>query len=366
MGLANRLLLLWLTTCSLTLASHAFAHEHVVQPGQTLAKIAKRYRVELGTLCEANNLKKASKLQPGLRLTIPSDSDRVDSPLPKSSASANADVRGSATKKAEPARHSGTPTTSYGQYLSRPTKRGWVHIMGHHGDWQGQLLGKSGKLQPKAVAALSRLLAWPRTDFSMDRRLLILLGQVSDAFGGRTLRVVSGYRTTSYAAESKHPLGRACDFHVLGVPNTALRDFVRTFDNVGVGYYPNSTFIHLDSRDHDAFWIDYAGPGEPPRSTPHRIARASDAPSLTAERAAAVMKDSETSDINPEAAADAEPLQSEGREAKPDAPISPVASPPKRVVGTPPQRNTTRPNTLAEPEATVDVQRDANAHQVDL
>jgi hypothetical protein len=30
-----------------------------------------------------------------------------------------------------------------------------------------------------------------------------------------------------------------------------------------VGYYPNSSFIHLDVRkDRSAFWIDYSGPGE--------------------------------------------------------------------------------------------------------
>jgi hypothetical protein len=32
-----------------------------------------------------------------------------------------------------------------------------------------------------------------------------------------------------------------------------------------VGYYPNSTFVHLDVRDTPATWIDYSKPGEPPR-----------------------------------------------------------------------------------------------------
>ena len=31
------------------------------------------------------------------------------------------------------------------------------------------------------------------------------------------------------------------------------------------GYYPNSTFVHLDVRDTPGFWIDYSRPGEPPR-----------------------------------------------------------------------------------------------------
>jgi hypothetical protein len=58
--------------------------------------------------------------------------------------------------------------------------------------------------------------------------------------------------------------GLACDFRVVGVSNQELRDYLRrNFDKVGVGYYPNSSFVHLDIRkDHSAFWIDYSGPGE--------------------------------------------------------------------------------------------------------
>ena len=45
---------------------------------------------------------------------------------------------------------------------------------------------------------------------------------------------------------------------------TVLRDYLRrNFQKVGVGYYPNSSFVHLDVRkDRSAFWIDYSGPGE--------------------------------------------------------------------------------------------------------
>jgi hypothetical protein len=58
--------------------------------------------------------------------------------------------------------------------------------------------------------------------------------------------------------------GLACDFRVEGVKTAELRDYLRhTFDKVGVGYYPNSSFVHLDVRkDRSAFWIDYSGPGE--------------------------------------------------------------------------------------------------------
>jgi hypothetical protein len=35
-------------------------------------------------------------------------------------------------------------------------------------------------------------------------------------------------------------------------------------NDVGVGYYPNSTHIHLDVRDKTTYWVDYSFPGERP------------------------------------------------------------------------------------------------------
>jgi len=48
-----------------------------------------------------------------------------------------------------------------------------------------------------------------------------------------------------------------------------------TLEQVGVGYYPNSSFVHLDVRTEKTFWIDYAGSGQPPRYTPRKAATAS-------------------------------------------------------------------------------------------
>lgn len=322
MGFPRLILALWLLSTSVSLGAPSNPSEHVVQPGQTLAKIAKRYRVEIDDLCEANDLRRSGKLQPGMRLAIPSDDGSLDYPRHKHDDAAQRAGRANGKRhdldrRAEADRRP-TMRSSFSQYLAKPTRRGWVHVMGHHGDWRGQLVSRTGKLQPKAAAALSRLLAWPRTDFPMDRRLLMLLARVSDAFGGKTLRVVSGYRTTSYVAESKHPLGRACDFHVLGVPNAAVRDFLRTFDNVGVGYYPNSTFVHVDVRDHDSYWVDYAGPGEPPRSRPRRAPRPSDESPNSVARANAALKGSDSEEVNPEAASDMQANAGESRETRDD------------------------------------------------
>ena len=101
---------------------------------------------------------------------------------------------------------------------------------------------------------------------AMNPRLMRLLYQTGRHWPGRRVEVVSGYRNPTVAKNprSPHMKGLACDFRVDGVKATELRDYLRkTFDKVGVGYYPNSTFVHLDVRkDRSAFWIDYSGPGE--------------------------------------------------------------------------------------------------------
>jgi uncharacterized protein YcbK (DUF882 family) len=101
---------------------------------------------------------------------------------------------------------------------------------------------------------------------AMNPRLVRMLYQIGRHYPGRRVEVVSGYRHPSVAKNphSPHMQGLACDFRVTGVKNTELRDYLRAgYQKVGVGYYPNSAFVHLDVRkEGSAFWIDYSGPGE--------------------------------------------------------------------------------------------------------
>jgi uncharacterized protein YcbK (DUF882 family) len=101
----------------------------------------------------------------------------------------------------------------------------------------------------------------------MDPRLVRLIHETGRHYPGRRIEVVSGYRhpTVARNPRSPHMKGLACDFRVQGVPNTELRDFLRShYQHVGVGYYPNSSFVHLDVRGSgpSAFWIDYSRPNE--------------------------------------------------------------------------------------------------------
>ncbi len=126
---------------------------------------------------------------------------------------------------------------------------------------------KHGKIPATALKAFERLMRQGGATHPPDPRLVAVIGVVSNHFG-KPLEVVSGFRAytpTQYTPHSNHNFGRALDFRVQGVRNEELRDFCRSLRNTGCGYYPNSTFVHVDVRDTSAYWVDLARPGEPPR-----------------------------------------------------------------------------------------------------
>jgi uncharacterized protein YcbK (DUF882 family) len=134
-----------------------------------------------------------------------------------------------------------------------------------------------GRLDGKRLRGLRHFLRCHHTgrEHPMAPRLAQLLYATAHHFEDRPVAVIAGYRAPRVARDkgnprSPHRQGLACDFRIDGVANTELRDYLRrSFHGVGVGYYPNSGFVHLDvGRRHDAFWIDYSGPGEPARYSP--------------------------------------------------------------------------------------------------
>jgi len=152
-------------------------------------------------------------------------------------------------------------------YARSPAQPGALDLVAYRSRFRGRVI-ENGELSPVARRAICALLGAEGPHPPVPERLLRLLVRVSDTFGGREIRIVSGYRTTSFFADSRHKLSAAIDFSISGVPNHVLRQYLLLFDNVGVGYYPNSSFVHLDVRNDATQWVDYAGPGEAPRSTP--------------------------------------------------------------------------------------------------
>jgi uncharacterized protein YcbK (DUF882 family) len=97
---------------------------------------------------------------------------------------------------------------------------------------------------------------------SIDARVFDLAYRVQVHFQAKALRVVSCYRRGG----SKHGKGRAIDIVVPGARDEEVARFARTFGFVGVGLYPRSGFVHLDTRPRSYFWVDSSGPGQKSRA----------------------------------------------------------------------------------------------------
>jgi hypothetical protein len=104
----------------------------------------------------------------------------------------------------------------------------------------------------------------------LDARLVQRVEAIVDYFRRyeqpRRIQLVSGYRPRS--GRSFHASGRALDFRIEGVDNEALVAFCKKLPDTGCGYYPNSSFVHVDVRDPGTgpvTWIDASRPGEAPK-----------------------------------------------------------------------------------------------------
>lgn len=228
---------------------------HVVQPGHTLEAIAHRYHVSEQAIVEANHLKDTDRLTPGQTLVIPGVA-----PSGKKTKSTGSDEVG----------HSPMPGLTRVAQTVEPhgrAPRGIVQLVHAGEEARVRVKGTRGQIPSAALETFERMMRQGAATHTPDPRLVALIGVVSDHFGGKPIEVVSGYRTytpTQYTPHSNHNYGKALDFRIAGVNDTALYEFCLTLRKVGCGYYPNSTFVHLDVRDFNAHWIDRSRPGEPP------------------------------------------------------------------------------------------------------
>ncbi len=222
---------------------------HKVYAGQRLESIAKRYKVTVEALCSANGITRRVKLHAGQVLNIPRSGEHIGAKTDDD----DLDDKHGAHK------------------LPRlGLRKGYLDLFTYSGHFHGYAVDKKGKVTPLAETEVSKLFGAGGPRPETDPRLIRLLAKVSDKFGSRPIRIVSGYRTRSFFEDSRHKLSRAVDFSIPGVDNVTVRDYLRTLTDVGVGYYPNSSFVHLDVRDANTYWVDYAGPGEAPRGTNKR------------------------------------------------------------------------------------------------
>jgi LysM repeat protein/uncharacterized protein YcbK (DUF882 family) len=209
--------------------------KHTIQPGQTLWIIARAYNVPGGTIAKRNGIETNTPLKPGETLIVPG----AEEPVPVR-------VKG---------------------YAAQPIR--FVRV------WNNEtltirLVNKAGKVGPDARRRFSAL-SGPRHKGKKARtkllnpRLLHMVQRVAERWPGQTLEVISGYRPRLRGHESRHSMAKALDFRVKGVANRELYEFCKQLPDSGCGFYPNSVFVHMDTREKPATWIDYSAPGEKPR-----------------------------------------------------------------------------------------------------
>lgn len=112
-----------------------------------------------------------------------------------------------------------------------------------------------------AYAEIDHLMRdWRRDEvITMDRQLIDLLLAVQNEVGfDQPISVISGYRSkttnemlrrrmSKVAKNSYHIRGMAVDLRVKGVTPGALRQIALHQKIGGVGYYPRSGFVHIDT-----------------------------------------------------------------------------------------------------------------------
>lgn len=246
---------------------------HVVQRGHTLEAIAHRYHVTVKAIADANHVRDPQHLRIGQTLIIPGVTPPPARPAPPPSIAGAHGVAPAGAHGATPPAHPvpPAPPPAPRTYAARATSPGVIHgkRLLFNEDFALRVTDRRGRIAPTTLKTAEHLFrSAGGATHELDPRLLALLGIVSDHFGSRPIEIVSGFRPyspTQYTAHSNHNVGHAVDFRVTGVPNEVLRDFCRTLRNVGCGYYPNSVFVHMDTRATSAYWIDYSKPGEAPR-----------------------------------------------------------------------------------------------------
>jgi uncharacterized protein YcbK (DUF882 family) len=131
----------------------------------------------------------------------------------------------------------------------------------HTGESLRTIYWAEGKFVPEAMNDINKLLRDHRNNkiAQMDPKLVFLLDQVSTAVGSNSVvHVISGYRspesnqllaatTNGVARHSMHLDGKAIDVRIPGRDLAALHQAALRVGGGGVGYYPASQFVHMDT-----------------------------------------------------------------------------------------------------------------------
>lgn len=131
----------------------------------------------------------------------------------------------------------------------------------HTGERIKTVYWEQGTYIPEALEAIQKVLRDHRSgeQHPIDPQLLDVMQLLHHKMRiSREFQVISGYRSPAtnaalaansqgVAKKSLHMQGRAIDIRLPGVPLSTLRKAAISLNAGGVGYYPASNFIHLDT-----------------------------------------------------------------------------------------------------------------------
>jgi uncharacterized protein YcbK (DUF882 family) len=139
----------------------------------------------------------------------------------------------------------------------------WIQLHNTHTDETLRVTFRdaSGAFIPEALKQLDKICGDHRSKAhrQMDSQLFALLADLAAAAGTEPrYDIISAFRSPAtneklrsngggQAKNSQHIEGKAIDVRLQGVATGRLRDLARTLGRGGVGYYPKSDFVHVDT-----------------------------------------------------------------------------------------------------------------------
>jgi uncharacterized protein YcbK (DUF882 family) len=141
----------------------------------------------------------------------------------------------------------------------QPRSLSFVHT--HTSEQLNAEYWKDGEYQQQVLTQVNHLLRDFRTNevHAIDPALLDLLHDLRAAVDSdQAFQVISAYRSpqtnemlrrssNGVAEHSMHMLGKAIDVRLQSFPTVRLAEVARSLHRGGVGYYPASDFVHVDT-----------------------------------------------------------------------------------------------------------------------
>lgn len=143
-----------------------------------------------------------------------------------------------------------------------PAERSLSLLNTHTGERLKEVIyWEQGLYLPDALQEINYLLRDHRTDeiHAIDRKTIDLMAAIARKLGAkRPFEIISGYRSpqtnqllrstsSGVAKNSYHIQGKAVDLRLPGVPLKTVHKAALDLRLGGVGYYPKSDFLHVDS-----------------------------------------------------------------------------------------------------------------------